>query len=105
MGCLFAIFAGCFPRLGTLIIWLARPQLFSDAFGGSWFWPILGIIFLPFTTLMYVLLWASARGISGFDWFWLILAVFLDISHWAASSRSAYENRDSIPVYSSRMTA
>ena len=42
MGCLFAIFAGTFPRLGTLIVWLARPQLFSDAFGGSWLWPVLG---------------------------------------------------------------
>ena len=25
MGCLFAIFAGIFPRLGLLIIWIARP--------------------------------------------------------------------------------
>ena len=100
MGCLFAIFAGCFPRLGTLIIWLARPQLFSDAFGGSWFWPVLGIIFLPFTTLMYVLLWAGGtNGITGFEWFWLVLAVFLDLSHWAASSRATYDNRASIPGY------
>ena len=56
MGCLFAIFAGMFPRLGVLLIWLARPLLFTAAFGGSWLWPILGIIFLPFTMLMYVLL-------------------------------------------------
>ena len=105
MGCLFAIFAGCFPRLGTLIIWLARPQLFSDAFGGSWFWPVLGIIFLPFTTLMYVLLWSTGRGIDNFDWFWLVLAVLIDISHWAASARGAYEDRSRIPGYSPSMTA
>jgi hypothetical protein len=37
MGCLFAIFAGTFPRLGTFSIWLARPTMFSDALGGSWF--------------------------------------------------------------------
>jgi hypothetical protein len=30
--------------------------LFSVAFGGSWFWPLLEILFLPFTTLMYALL-------------------------------------------------
>jgi hypothetical protein len=105
MGCLFAIFAGCFPRLGTFIIWLARPSLFSDAFNGSWLLPILGIIFLPVTTLMYVLVWATGRGVTGWDWFWVGLAFLLDLSHWAASVRGAYEDRDRIPAYSARMTA
>jgi hypothetical protein len=82
-----------FPRLGTLILWLARPTLFSQAFNGSWFWPLLGIVFLPFTTLMYVILW-SATGLTGWDWLWLILAVFLDISHWGST---AYQNRNQIP--------
>ena len=45
--------------------------MFSSTFGGSWFWPILGIIFLPFTTLMYVLLWTPVNGVGGFDWVWL----------------------------------
>jgi hypothetical protein len=99
MGCLFAIFAGCFPRLGTFLIWLARPQLFSNAFNDSWLWPVLGIVFLPFTTLMYVLLWATNRGIAGWDWFWLVLAVLIDISHWAASARGAYTDRSRIPGY------
>lgn len=64
MGCLFAIFAGLFPRLGVLLIWLARPVLFTAAFGGFFLWPILGIIFLPFTTLMYVLIWTPGIGIG-----------------------------------------
>ena len=96
MPCLFVLVAGIFPRLGTILIWLARPTLFAQAFGGSFLWPILGIIFLPFTTLMYVLLWGPA-GIVGWDWFWLILAVFIDLSHWASS---AYSNRNRIPGYS-----
>lgn len=29
MPCLFALVAGMFPRLGTFIIWLARPAMFS----------------------------------------------------------------------------
>jgi hypothetical protein len=89
------MFAGLFPRAGTLLIWLARPQYFSAAFGGSWLWPILGIIFLPFTTLMYVLLW-SPTGLTGFDWFWLVLAVLLDVGHWASTG---YSNRDRLPGY------
>jgi len=93
MGCLLALFAGFFPRLAVLFIWLARPALFNAAIGP--FFAILGIIFLPFTTLMYVLLW-SPSGIQGFDWFWLILAFLLDVS---ASSYSAYANRDRVPGY------
>jgi hypothetical protein len=100
MGCFFAMFAAFFPRLATLFIWLARPGYFNAAFGGSWFWPLLGILFLPFTTLMYVLLWSGA-GIVGWDWLWLGLAVVLDITHYVGS---AYGGRDRIPGYSSRAT-
>jgi hypothetical protein len=95
MGCLFAIFAGCFPRLATIFIWLARPTLFSNAFHGRWFLPILGIIFLPFTTLMYVILWSST-GLTAGDWFWLILAVLLDLTHYASAAAA---NRDRLPGY------
>ena len=97
MPCLFAMVAAFFPRIGTLFIWLARPNLFSQAFGGSWLWPILGIIFLPFTTLMYVILWSPTFGLTTWDWIWLILAVLIDIGHW---SSTAYNNRNRIPGYS-----
>jgi hypothetical protein len=96
MGCLFLIFAGAFPRFAVLFMWIARPQMFMSAFGGSWFIPLLGILFLPLTTLMYVLLWSS-NGIVGFDWFWLVLAFFLDLGGIASSS---YANRDRVPGYS-----
>ena len=94
MGCLFALFAGGFPRLATLFIWLARPLYFNTAFRGSWFWPMLGIIFLPFTTLMYVLLWSPGVGLIGFDWFWIVLAVLMDLGHMGSVG---YANRDRIP--------
>jgi len=71
--------------------------MFSQAFNGSWLWPLLGIVFLPFTTLMYVILW-SATGLNFWDWLWLAMAVFLDISHW---SSTAYNNRSQIPGMSS----
>ena len=83
MGCLFAIFAGVFPRLGLLIVWIARPKLVDAAFD-SWIWPLLGLVFLPFATLIYVILWQTG-GLSGWDWFWVGLAALLDIGHWGAS--------------------
>ena len=61
MGCLFAIFGGLFPRLGLFIIWIVRPVLVDAAFN-TFIWPLLGIIFLPFATLIYVLLYTPGVG-------------------------------------------
>jgi len=83
-----------FPRLGTILLWIARPVMVNTAFQGAWLWPILGIIFLPFTTLMYVIMYTPGIGLTGWDWFWLVLAVFIDISHW---SSTVYQNRERLP--------
>ena len=85
MGCLLAIFAGMFPRIALVIFWLARPDR-MDAVFTSFVWPVLGIVFLPFTTLIYVLLWQPVTGVTGWDWWWIALALFLDIAHWGASA-------------------
>ena len=85
MGCLLALFAGMFPRIAVIIFWIARPER-MDAVFTSFVWPVLGIIFLPFTTLMYILLWRSGFGVTGWDWAWIGLAVVLDLAHWGASA-------------------
>jgi hypothetical protein len=92
MGCLFALFAGIFPRLALLIVWVARPERVDAAFD-TFLLPLLGIIFLPFATLIYVLLYTPGRGVTGGDWFWVALAALLDIGHWAASA----SQRNQIP--------
>ena len=94
MGCLLVLMGGLFPRFGVLLVYLARPEYFTAAFGNTWVWPILGVIFLPFTTLMYALMWTPSVGLSGFDWVWLALAFVIDLGHYAGS---AYGNRDRIP--------
>ena len=45
--------------------------------------PLLGLLFLPLATLIYVILWQGG-GLSSGDWFWVILAAILDIAHWGA---------------------
>src|SRR6185503_11282300 len=77
MGCFFVLLAGVFPRLALFIVWVARPNLVDSAFD-TWIWPLLGIIFLPFATLMYVILYTGG-GLSGGDWFWIVLAAILDV--------------------------
>ena len=85
MGCLFAMFAGLFPRLALFILWIARPARIDAAFD-TFLWPLLGIIFLPFATLMYVLLYTPGRGLIGWDWIWVGIAALLDIGHWVAGA-------------------
>jgi hypothetical protein len=81
MGCLFALMAGIAPRLAFLFFWIARPARVDLAFD-TFIFPLLGIIFLPFTTLMYVILYGPG-GLAGGDWIWIILAVVLDMTHYA----------------------
>jgi hypothetical protein len=83
MGCLFAIFAGVFPRLALFIIWVAKPALVAAAFN-TWLIPLLGIIFLPFATLIYVVLYTPGLGLTGWAWLWVIIAGLLDIAHLSA---------------------
>ena len=83
MGCLLALFAVIFPRLALLILWVARPARI-DAVFDTFLVPLLGFIFLPFATLIYVLLYTPGRGVTGWDWFWVATAALLDIGHWGA---------------------
>jgi hypothetical protein len=94
MGCLFAIFAGVFPRFALFIVWLARPALVNAAFH-TWIVPLLGIVFLPFATLMYVILYTPGLGLTGWEWFWVVIAGLFDVSHWAAS----ISQRRQVPGY------
>jgi hypothetical protein len=102
MPCLFAIMAGFFPRIADLLLWLARPTQFMAPFNGNYLWPILGIIFLPFTTLFFVFMWTPGVGLVGWDWLWIGLAVVMDISSLAGHFRT-YQNR--IPGSSTVSTA
>lgn len=93
MGCLLMLLGGIFPRLALFIVWVARPKLVDAAFD-TWIWPLLGLIFFPFATLVYVILW-QANGMSGFDWFWVFLAALFDLGHWSAS----WTQRRQVPGY------
>ncbi len=92
MGCLLVLLGAFAPRLLFLIIWIARPA-YVDAVFDTFILPLLGLIFLPFTTLLWVLLDAPPLGIHGFDWLWITLAVLMDLSHYVG----VYAQRDQFP--------
>jgi hypothetical protein len=83
------------PRIGLVIFWLfpVGRSLFDYAFK-SLIWPILGVIFLPWTTIMWTI-FAGPNGIAGFDWVWVGLGLVIDI---AVYSGSVFK-RKSIPGY------
>ena len=93
-GCLTGFLAG-FSRMFLIFAWIARPLYFNTVFGGSWIIPCLGIMLLPFTTLMYAILVTNGPGnITGLDWLWLFLAVAIDL---AAIGAAGAANRNYIP--------
>jgi len=72
--CASLVFLG--PRIANIIWWLIDPLRFAETFP-SILWPILGIIFLPFTTLAYVLFFPG--GITPLEWIVIIVAILVDL--------------------------
>ena len=92
-GCFTAAVVGM-SRLFLIFFWIARPVMMNAAFG-TFIWPCLGFLFLPFTTLMYVLLTQGVGRLGGLDYLWLILAVVIDMAGIAAAGAT---NRNRIPA-------
>jgi len=96
MCCILSALALLGPRFAIIVWWIADPARWDKSFD-TWIWPVLGFVFLPFTTLMYVVV--RPGGVSGFDLVWIGLAVVADV---AMYSGSGYGNRDRMPGYGSQ---
>jgi hypothetical protein len=95
MCCVFSILVLLGPRFAGAIWWLVQPARWQLVFQ-NWLWPLLGLIFLPWTTLMYVIV--APGGINGlWEWLFIGLAVIADIGSYAGGG---YGNRNRIPGYS-----
>lgn len=87
MPCLFTLFGFFVPRLALVVLWLGTDRL-SQAFS-AWPAPLLGFIFLPFTTLIYALLAEPGESLSFYGWIALALALVMDSSRWAQDAVNA----------------
>ena len=93
MCCFFTSLLFFGPRLAFLVYWLfpvGRLKIFT-AFN-TWIWPLLGLIFLPWTVLMYVIVFPV---VGWFDWIFLGLALAADIAGYAGGFRQ----RGQVPGY------
>ena len=94
MCCFFAALLFFGPRLGFLVWWLLATVRVSAAlsnFNLPWLVGILGLIFAPWTILMYTIVFP----LNGFDWIWLGLGIGADI----VSYTGGYHNRQQVPGY------
>ena len=57
-------------------------------------WPLLGLIFIPWTTLAYLVV--APGGIEGFDWVFIIVGLVADVAAWGGGG---YGNRQRLTSY------
>ena len=99
MCCLFLTLAILGPRFFGAIWWIVQPSRWEVAFRDFpldnlwWIWPILGIVFLPWTTIMFIIV--SPGGVNGWDWLWMGIMLLADIASYSGGA-----GRKRIPGYS-----
>jgi hypothetical protein len=90
MCCAFLLAFGLGPRIALFLVWIFGDRV--DRAFDSWIWPFLGLLFLPWTTLMYILVWGPG-GVNGGEWIVVALGVLLDLASYsarAARGRTSY---------------
>jgi hypothetical protein len=75
--CIFAVAASFFPRLALLVMWLFTDVV-TTAFERS-IWPLLGVVILPVTTIVFSVTHHAAGGVAGIGWLWVALGLAMDV--------------------------
>jgi hypothetical protein len=90
MCCLALLAVGIGPRIALGAWWIFGDKV--DAAFSTWVWPLLGLVFLPWTTIFYVIAWSPIGGVSGADWILVGIGVALDIATYSArAARARYQ--------------
>ncbi|HLA17177.1 MAG TPA: hypothetical protein VJZ72_09790 [Candidatus Limnocylindrales bacterium] len=93
MCCLFTALLFLGPRAAVLVWALIEPVRWSAAFD-SFVWPLLGLVFVPWTTLAYVIV--APGGVEEFDWVFIIVGLVADVAEWGGGG---YGNRQRLTSY------
>jgi hypothetical protein len=97
--CLVALLALISPRLALFFIWIFS-NLLDRAYDG-WLVPLLGFFVLPWTTLIYAVMWDSGtNSVEGIEWLFVILAFLIDLGSWGLGGRGRRSRRRE-PAYDS----
>jgi hypothetical protein len=86
MCCLLSALMLIGPRLAFILYWFLPATAFkAHAAFESWWLPLLGWIFLPWTALV----WAIFYPVSGFEWALLVVAILADLGAYGGSGYSS----------------
>ena len=91
-GCLIVLLGSMFPRVALVLTWIFTNRV-DIAFEGGVALPLLGLIFLPYTTLFYVLAYAPIAGVSTIGWFFVAFGFLLDLGSWFGGGREGARRR------------
>jgi hypothetical protein len=80
--CFVLVLLGLGPRIALALAWIFGDRV--DAAFGSWVIPLLGLIFAPWTTLAYLLVWSPVVNVHGAEWIVVALGVAADIATYSA---------------------
>ena len=94
MGCLVLLASLISPRLASRSSGSSPTS--STAAYDSFIVPFLGLLVLPWTTLIYALAYAPRVGVTGWGWFFVILGVIADLSSYGENAR---RNRERVPYW------
>jgi len=104
MCCLVTILLLAGPRVALVVWGLLDSAFFALAFNPKsfplpvawpfWVWPLLGAIFVPWTTLAYLVVFPG--GLGGSAWLWIGLGLLIDLG---SHIGGGYRHRDRIPGY------
>jgi len=84
--CVAVLVAFIGPRIAMIVIRLVS-HWFTDAFE-TWYWPLLGWIFLPYTTLIYMLFMVfNHHDLGTLGTVFVVLGVLIDIGVIGGGSR------------------
>jgi hypothetical protein len=78
MPCLVAGVAFFFPRVAIILLVIFSDYI-GEAFGGGLILPLLGFLFLPYTTLVYAWTINSHGSVDGLYIVALIIAILADL--------------------------
>jgi hypothetical protein len=87
MGCFIIIFALIGPRVALAFTWIFTTLV--DRAYDNFIIPVLGFVFLPWTTLVYALAY-DGHDVSALGWFCVAIALFADVSSYTVSARRGY---------------
>ncbi len=92
MGCFIGCLALATPRFAIFLVFL-----FSDYLGRAYetnFWPFLGFLFLPLTTLSYAFAMNAGGGVHGIYLVLMVVAVLGDLGLLGGAKRSTRSEFD-----------